>query len=289
MVSSSVILSICVPSRNRTRNIATNLPNWIAAAEASIHKVEVLVAISGLDELPAILLPFAKNGSVKFVITASDLSGHENFTRALNEASGKWRILIGDDDEILGNSLDPLIAFLHQSNPSSVVYSNLSEGTTRSQLAPFHAVFMRSCQLPGIVVHEQTSKRVGVDGGIIFPTYPHLTWFIGKEWVSDIVLSNIRVVAPWRPSEKEALEASLGQGRPADYGLVEREQALRLFKAENYIGQGDFFMAYLANLRWGFSHSQKMWRHGMRAEALNLLSAVVWGLVRLIVPRGLTP
>ncbi len=134
------LLSIIIPTRNRQFYLIKTLEQILSLIN---NKVEVIVQDNSDDNSLKNNLIFS-NLNIKYFYDSKRLSFVDNFSRAISNASGKYLIIIGDDDGILPNLLHYL-EFANNNNidvlvprisieyfyPNSVKIKNKSNGTLR--------------------------------------------------------------------------------------------------------------------------------------------------------------
>jgi len=103
-----MILSLLMPTRNRSRFLPAGVRHFL---QTEREDVELIVSDASDDPADAIhyLAPWAHDSRLRLIDNSSKTTGRissmvENWSRALDVASGKWISIVGDDD-IVDSSL----------------------------------------------------------------------------------------------------------------------------------------------------------------------------------------
>lgn len=111
-----VVLSVIIPTRNREDMLQSLLAT---CRQLSSESVEFIIVDNSdkpvVNNLPEVDKRF------KIVRSESRLSMTSNWTFGIAQASGAWRVFIGDDDGVIPGELDRLVSFLEEDAADSDV------------------------------------------------------------------------------------------------------------------------------------------------------------------------
>lgn len=111
-----VILSVVIPSRNRGDLLSSLL---LTCKKAMSTELEFVV--SDNSDFPINLETLGLDSRFKVVRGQPRLSMSSNWNLGLENASGNWRVFLGDDDGIIPGELDHLVKVLKESSSDAVL------------------------------------------------------------------------------------------------------------------------------------------------------------------------
>jgi len=111
-----VVLSVIIPTRNRENMLQSLLATCHQSSSASVE----FIIVDNSDKPVVTNLPEVDK-RFQIVRSESRLSMTSNWTFGLAQASGAWRVFIGDDDGVIPGELDRLIGFLDEDAADSDV------------------------------------------------------------------------------------------------------------------------------------------------------------------------
>lgn len=111
-----VILTLVIPSRNRQDLLHSLL---LACTKSTSEDLEFVIADN--SDRPVDLACLNLDSRFKVVRSEVRLSMSENWSLGLKNASGVWRVFLGDDDGVIPNELDSLVEALRFSPEEAVV------------------------------------------------------------------------------------------------------------------------------------------------------------------------
>ncbi len=180
--SDTKLLSICIPAYNR--------PAWLRRAVESInltnpntiHSVEIIVSDDSTDpECGQVVRDVLEHwpGSWKYVVNQPSLGMAANWNHAIQLATGKYVLVLHDDDFLLPNGVDSITHRLQKANEEYTVYLfgvnvvNPSEMVMRQQsfneaqfLPPDQALLRllsnsSFVRFPAIAINRQAFDTIG--------------------------------------------------------------------------------------------------------------------------------
>lgn len=116
MTNWGTTLSILIPTRNRHET----LPFTLSTLRNS-RTTDVEFVVCDNSDSPIDSVDFLSDSRFRFIRPSERLGMRENWDFCLREARGRFRCFIGDDDGVLPNSLDRLVAHLQQESSDVVV------------------------------------------------------------------------------------------------------------------------------------------------------------------------
>lgn len=107
------LLSICVPTFNRAQGLRNLLRNLVAVKQRFGDQVEVCISNNGsTDETAATIGEFAPGLKARVLHQGSNVGGTLNMIAVAQLGSGRFSLLVGDDDEVLPDHLAGLLDLL---------------------------------------------------------------------------------------------------------------------------------------------------------------------------------
>lgn len=112
------LLSICIPTYNRDKYLSNLLESIISNVDSFNFNVEICISDNGsTDDTEVVVKKASERIRLKYKRNGENLGIPQNFLNVVEMAEGKYAWLIGDDDLLMGNSLDRLFRLL-KSYPS---------------------------------------------------------------------------------------------------------------------------------------------------------------------------
>lgn len=123
---SDIVLSICIPTRQRRRYLESLLGS-LAALDLPFASEIVVSDNASTDGTEALCRAQPPQLRLRYVRQASELSAFANLYAALGCARGRYAVYVGDDDRLFRDALVEAVAWL-QANPGvSAFYAPLQE------------------------------------------------------------------------------------------------------------------------------------------------------------------
>lgn len=121
MTNWETTLSILIPTRNRHETLPFTLSTLRNSTTTDVEFVVCDNSDSPIDSVD-----FLSDSRFRFIRPSERLGMRENWDFCLREARGRFRCFIGDDDGVLPNSLDRLVAHLQQDSSDVIVSRSAS-------------------------------------------------------------------------------------------------------------------------------------------------------------------
>ncbi|CAG0970587.1 partial heptose III glucuronosyltransferase, partial [Anaerolineae bacterium] len=108
--SSTPLLSICIPTYNRSRFLREALDSIIASASSCLPEVEVVVSDNASpDDTPAVMAEYqARYTWIRYYRNETNI-GEANFYHVAQLAKGEYVWIFGDDDKLLPPAIPAVI------------------------------------------------------------------------------------------------------------------------------------------------------------------------------------
>ena len=116
------ILTIAVPTYNRRELLDLCLSQLVPQVRSRPGEVELLVSDNGSTDGTRDLVDayLASGVPLRYIQNESNLGPDRNFAQCFAQASGKFILLLGDDDVLLDGALEKLLPVLRNENPGVV-------------------------------------------------------------------------------------------------------------------------------------------------------------------------
>jgi glycosyltransferase involved in cell wall biosynthesis len=107
------LLSICVPTFNRSECLDILFRNIEKVKEMFGEQIEICVSNNqSTDRTAQVIENWHERLTLKVVTQETNIGGNKNIIEVTRLASGKWILIIGDDDELITENLGQLLDFL---------------------------------------------------------------------------------------------------------------------------------------------------------------------------------
>ena len=115
------LLSICVPTYNRSRYLASLLEGLAAQLAAFPYPYELVISDNAsTDETPAVVARFLDKLPIRSIRHAETIGCYPNVVFAMTQARGRYMMYLADDDCLLGESLADAVATM-EADPGVVI------------------------------------------------------------------------------------------------------------------------------------------------------------------------
>lgn len=115
-------LTIAIPTYNRAKYLKRSL---YSIAEQYDNRLEILVSDNASeDETEDVVNEMKRRIPIKYIKNKENIGGDRNFLQCLREASGKYTILLGDDDVIIDGKMKVILHFLMIHDDLALVFLN---------------------------------------------------------------------------------------------------------------------------------------------------------------------
>ncbi|MDX7991997.1 glycosyltransferase family 2 protein [Xenorhabdus littoralis] len=121
---SEYILSICIPTYNRSLYLKRLLESLVHQINDNNLPVEILISDnSSTDNTSFLCEDYSKKfGFVHYSKNLKNLGPDKNFAKVFYSARGRFVWVMGDDDDIIDNGLQKLIPLLLREQNSAIIY-----------------------------------------------------------------------------------------------------------------------------------------------------------------------
>ena len=111
--ASTPVLSICVPTYNRAAALKNLLSNLQVVKARFGDQIEICVSNNhSSDETASVIADFASSLSLRVRHQERNIGGTLNLIAVAQLGTGRWNVLVGDDDELLPDGLALLLDYL---------------------------------------------------------------------------------------------------------------------------------------------------------------------------------
>lgn len=114
MQADKIVLSLCIPTYNRAKVLDGNLRKLHQQMRGKNLPVEILVSDNcSSDETGEVVRRLLGEGmDLRYIRNASNLGMDRNFAQCYRQAQGRYVAVVGDDDYLIDDMLDRLVAHL---------------------------------------------------------------------------------------------------------------------------------------------------------------------------------
>ena len=115
------LLSLCVPTFNRGRYLASLLESLVLQMAAFPHPYELVISDNACtDDTPEVVKRFQDKLPIRYIRHAEGIGCYPNVIFAMTQARGKYMMYLADDDCVLGDSLAQAVAEM-DADPECVI------------------------------------------------------------------------------------------------------------------------------------------------------------------------
>jgi glycosyltransferase involved in cell wall biosynthesis len=120
-MSQPPVFSICVPTYNRGRYLASLLESLVVQMAAFPYPYEIVISDNASsDDTPAVVARFAGQLPIRSIRHAETLGCYPNVVFAMTQARGRYMMYLADDDCVLGDALAEVVATM-EADPAVVI------------------------------------------------------------------------------------------------------------------------------------------------------------------------
>lgn len=112
------LLTIAIPTYNRSSLLDLALSQLVPQVVSSQGRVELIVSDNcSTDGTRSIVEGYLASGApIRYIRNKSNIGPDRNFEECFRMASGKYLLIVGDDDVVLDGALERLVLFLDKNN-----------------------------------------------------------------------------------------------------------------------------------------------------------------------------
>lgn len=116
------LLTIAIPTFNRSKYLKRALQSIV---EQYDDRLEIIVSNNAShDDTEVVVREMQKYIPIKYLKNDENIGSDMNFLQCLRGATGKYTVLLGDDDLIISGKLDVILNFLESNDDLSLVFLN---------------------------------------------------------------------------------------------------------------------------------------------------------------------
>lgn len=120
-------ISICVPTFNRATCLENLLNNLLTIKAA--HGVDIEICISNnqsTDSTQQVIEAWRQKLLLKVVTQPTNIGAAKNVIEVTRLVTGKWILIIGDDDELIATGFESLLAFVHAADENDWILAGVA-------------------------------------------------------------------------------------------------------------------------------------------------------------------
>jgi glycosyltransferase involved in cell wall biosynthesis len=131
----SPILSICIPTFNRAHYLDNLFASLLEVKIAFKKEVQICVSNNfSTDNTSSTIEKWSERLELNVVTQTSNIGGTRNAVEVTRLATGKWNIIVGDDDIIIRSGLSVLIDYLSVANEDDWILAGVADHTGAEHL-----------------------------------------------------------------------------------------------------------------------------------------------------------
>jgi len=156
IVNSNYILSICIPTYNRSESLFYSLRSIIDATSNFQEIVEIVVSNNcSTDRTNEVLEGFTSIPNFRYFTNQCNLGFNLNYFKLIDEYSrGKYCWIIGDDDFIKPDSVQKVLQVLSLFPETDFIFANYETRTYQSIVSNFDNSFLSQSKIDIIDIDE---------------------------------------------------------------------------------------------------------------------------------------
>jgi glycosyltransferase involved in cell wall biosynthesis len=121
---SALIVSICIPTFNRSRYVASLLESLVVQLEDFPYPCEIFIADNASPDTTAeVVASFSDRLPIRYHRHAENIGGYPNWQFVMSHAMGRYLVYLSDDDSILGDQVASIIAKMEADPDLVTVYA----------------------------------------------------------------------------------------------------------------------------------------------------------------------
>jgi len=129
------LLSICIPTYNRSKCLSNLFNNLHDIKKNNDSLLEVCVSNNNSTDQTSFVIDIWRNTlSLKDVKQKQNIGGNQNIVNVALMASGKWILIIGDDDELIPENVNEFLNYLKKVSGDKLVLIGVSNPNNKKNL-----------------------------------------------------------------------------------------------------------------------------------------------------------
>lgn len=207
----SPIISICIPTFNRAVSLGVLLENLFEIKQLHGNAVEICISNNhSTDDTQYLIDTWREKLALRDVTQPENIGATLNFLAVSKLASGKWILIVGDDDTINGENFSKLITYLKDVDDNDWILAGVADPAGKeSLLGNLKSGFYDSSSSKKVVL-QTGLYRYGFIGMHLFPAslqqdfaalkleqvrpWPHLALFLRHIKHGQLRIFNVPVV-----------------------------------------------------------------------------------------------
>lgn len=118
------LVSICVPTHNRSRYLASLLESLVGQLAEFPYPYELVIADNASpDDTREVVQSFAERLPIRYLRHESNIGGYPNWQFVMSKAIGRYLVYLSDDDSLLGEQVAATITKMEADPGIAVVYA----------------------------------------------------------------------------------------------------------------------------------------------------------------------
>lgn len=118
------LVSICIPTWNRQRYLASLLESLQGQLAGFPYPYEIVIADNAsTDATPDVVSEFTDRMPIRYLRHAQNIGGYPNFQYVMTQGAGRYLVYLSDDDSLLGDQVADVIATMEADPELVVVYA----------------------------------------------------------------------------------------------------------------------------------------------------------------------
>ena len=118
------LVSICVPTFNRSRYLASLLESLVGQLDGFPYPYELVIADNASpDDTGEIVQSFTDRLPIRYLRHDTNIGGYPNWQFVMSKAIGRYLVYLSDDDSLLGDQVAATIAKMEADPEIAVVYA----------------------------------------------------------------------------------------------------------------------------------------------------------------------
>ncbi len=137
------IVSICIPTFNRSRYVASLLESLVGQLEGFPYPYEIFIADNASPDATAeVVASFSDRLPIRYHRHAENIGGFPNWQFVMTQAVGRYLVYLSDDDSLLGDQVAAVIAKMEADPELVTVYAPwlLYDLVAQQQQGQFYSV-----------------------------------------------------------------------------------------------------------------------------------------------------
>ncbi len=246
------LLTICIPTFANEEVLLTNLTQMLTERPLLDDLLNIVIVDN--SQISSIKLSAFSNqmSNIDYSHNVQNVGFSRNLFISLARSSGKFVMILGDDDLVRSSLLIDLINHLQEKKDKSLVFLPLPYlCSTHNKILSFPLAFMRAGTMSGIVFEKSSLdlSSMYLDDTI----YPQISLAI-----TAFNLHGASILPSHDALELGDSGLTISQRfndkmcRPADFGCLERFDILKRANDMNQVTFKDYFISSVSLLQWAF-------------------------------------